>query len=401
MRATIDDLEQAVKADPSFEQAWIVLGGFEFQNNQNREAMYSIRKALALKPANTQPYKMVAAELTAPRRYQEAMDIWGELAKQHPEDADVHTNLASLLLNQKRYQEAVDQLEAAVNKDPTRPDLQAQLGHAYVQVKNLDKAMAAFSQAFASKKDPVALNDAAYDLAENDFHLDQAERWAEEAVERKEAESASITTDALSVPDLYVMNALSAFWDTLGWIHFREGHLAKAESYLGAAWKLSQDALVGEHLAAVYEKEGKKAESARVLALSKAAAEVASPTPNPELRRRDGSFAVPASRMGTTNATGDLSQMRRVKLGKLYPKSGAAEFWLLFANGPKLEQIKFISGDEDIKALGGALQSAKFNVLFPDDHPTKILRRGVLVCESMGLGCDFTVYVPGTVTSTE
>jgi len=218
-------------------------------------------------------------------------------------------------------------------------------------------------------------------------------------VQSKEAECLKITTDALVQDDLYRMNALSAFWDTLGWVYFKQGHFDKAEPYLAAAWNLSQVALNGEHLATVYEKQGRKAESGRVLALSKAAAEVESPTPNPQLRRRDGSFAL--SHTGVSNAVGELSQMRRFKLGKLYAKPGSAEFWLLFANGSRLEQTKFISGDQDFRQLGGALRSVRFNILFPDEHPTRILRRGVLVCEGMNLGCDFTVYAPGTVSYIE
>ena len=93
--------------------------------------------------------------------------------------------------------------------------------------------------------------------------------------------------------------------------------------------------------------------------------------------------------------------MRRVKLGKLSAKTGSAEFWLLFGAGSKLERAKFISGEEALRTLGPALQSARVNAAFPDDHPAKLLRRGVLVCEGMNLGCDFTFYPPNDVRSTE
>jgi len=90
-----------------------------------------------------------------------------------------------------------------------------------------------------------------------------------------------------------------------------------------------------------------------------------------------------------------------VKLGTIYPKFGNAEFWVVFAPGPKVEQVKFISGDGNIRALGDTLRSVKFNVLFPEEHPARIVRRGVLVCETGNLGCDFTLDTPDVVASTQ
>ena len=164
---------------------------------------------------------------------------------------------------------------------------------------------------------------------------------------------------------------------------------------LEAAWSLDQDSTSGRHLGQVYERQGKKALAQHQLALAKALENTAgsSEAPVPLLRRRDGSYTVSASQLAASGAPIDeLNQMRHFKLGKLQTKSGSAEFWLLFAPGPKLEQINFISGDERLHQLGGTLQSVKFKVLFPDDHPARILRRGVMVCEGAGLGCDFTLF---------
>ncbi len=52
-----------------------------------------------------------------------------------------------------------------------------------------------------------------------------------------------------------------------------------------------------------------------------------------------------------------------VKLPRFIPGHGSAEFFLLFAPGPKLEDVKFISGSDNLKgAEKGVLESVKFPV---------------------------------------
>ena len=47
-----------------------------------------------------------------------------------------------------------------------------------------------------------------------------------------------------------------AYWDTLGWVHFGEGDLDKAEKYVAAAWELGHHGEVGDHLGQIYQKRG-------------------------------------------------------------------------------------------------------------------------------------------------
>jgi tetratricopeptide (TPR) repeat protein len=387
----LDDLQQAVKEDPSFEEGWFMLASVEFSINRIPDGMQNIRKALALRPSNEQPYKLLASRLMGMRQANEALEIWLELAKQHPDDADVQANAGSILLDQGKDREAADHLELAVKADPGKPAVGAQLGTAYLRLKDVDKAMNAFNQSVAIKKDPVTLNNIAYDLAENGVHLPEAETWAEEAVGAKEAESASIGAEAPGRTDAACMTFLAGFWDTLGWVYFKEGKLEAAQKYLEAAWNLEPDSGVGEHLGQLYERQGKKTLAERQLALAKLLGQNEAQSA-PVLRHRDGGYTVSASQLASSASIEELNPMRHFNLGKLSTKSGSAEFWLLFAPGPKLEQINFISGDERMREFGGNLQSIKFKVLFPDDHPARILRRGVMVCEGENLGCDFTLF---------
>ena len=80
-----------------------------------------------------------------------------------------------------------------------------------------------------------------------------------------------------------------------------------------------------------------------------------------------------------------------------------AEFYLLFApdanRHAQVIDVKFISGDESLKALTAQLKSVKYQLEFPDASPTKIVRRGALRCEAAPGPCKFFMTPPDMVTS--
>ena len=119
----------------------------------------------------------------------------------------------------------------------------------------------------------------------------------------------------------------------------------------------------------------------------------------PALRHRTGGYVPPPPQQ--MSAGEELSQMRRTKLGNLSSKKGSAEFFVLLTLQGSVEDVKFISGDEQFRPLSKILASLKFKAPLPDDAPVKLVRRGVLVCESGTLGCDFTLFPVDSVHSTE
>ena len=66
-----------------------------------------------------------------------------------------------------------------------------------------------------------------------------------------------ITLDQLSE-----VGTIGNYWDTLGWVYFQQGDLAKASRYVDASWLLSQHGEVGDHLAQILEKQGHKEQAA-------------------------------------------------------------------------------------------------------------------------------------------
>ena len=183
------------------------------------------------------------------------------------------------------------------------------------------------------------------------------------AVHAVEDDSTRVTLAKLTVPDLNRMFNLANYWDTLGWVYYQENQFEKAQKYLEASWNLNQVAAVGEHLAHVYEKQGKKAQAAHQM----------------ELARHLGKSGFQMNYRYSPNAVSpgeELSEMRRKNLGKLGAPSASAEFFALLVQGGKVEDVKFVSGSDSMRSLAKTLSALKFKAPLPDDAPVKLVRRG-------------------------
>jgi hypothetical protein len=88
----------------------------------------------------------------------------------------------------------------------------------------------------------------------------------------------------------------------------------------------------------------------------------------------------------------ELSRLRTVKLPRFVPGSASAELILLFAQGSKLDGVKFVSGSDKLKSAEKLLSATKFDMPFPDDGPTRVVRRAILGCYSVS-GCSL-VFMP-------
>jgi tetratricopeptide (TPR) repeat protein len=228
--------------------------------------------------------------------------------------------------------------------------------------------------------------------------LDEALRYGQRAVLERESETYHISLQHLTYEDLRTMPGLGGDWDTLGWTHFKMGHIAPAQKYLEAGWSLFESATIGDHLGQVYEAQGKKEEAARVYARALAQKDFPEETMG-RLVALLGSQALADE--AVERATESLHQMRSVKVDEVARMNGNAEFFVLFQHGPKVIDVKFIKGSEALRDAGSAVGSAKFEVLFPDNEPTQIVRRGLLTCKSNDAGCEFELMPPDSVQSTQ
>jgi tetratricopeptide (TPR) repeat protein len=177
-----------------------------------------------------------------------------------------------------QYEKAVPELEKAVSLKSDDAALQISLGDAYLNLGQDEKALAAFDRATQISGTPEVWNNIADQLSLMGAHLDRAQQYAESAVTAVATSLRNLSLDQISDRDLAMVSALDANWDTLGWVYFARGNFDKAEKYVNAAWVLGGHGEVGDHLAQIYQKLGRKDDAARTYAMSMSALRPANET---------------------------------------------------------------------------------------------------------------------------
>jgi tetratricopeptide (TPR) repeat protein len=399
-QVAVDLLKRATDADPKSKTAWINLGRAYMGLRETDKAIAAFQKQAEANPYDEYAYNSLGWAYTTERKYDDAAGAYQKAIEINPLSDYAHASLGSMYSEAKQYDKAVPELEKAVSLKSDNAFLQINLGNAYLNLGQDDKALTAFDRAVDISATPEVWNDIAYQLSLKKSHLDRAQQYSESAVAAVSAALRNATLDQLSQRDLGMVISLDANWDTLGWVYLGRGDLNKAEKYVAAAWILGQHGEVGDHLGQLYEKEGRKDEAVRQYAVA-----MSGLRPAPETRAHLAALVGDAKVDATVAKYRDQLQVTRtIPLGKVAKETGSAEFFLMLVaskDGTTVDSVKFISGDEKLKVFSEALRSAKIDMRFPDDTPTKIPRRGVLGCSKTTGDCSFVMLLPEDVRSVD
>jgi Flp pilus assembly protein TadD len=390
-------LKRAVEVEPKNKYAWNNLGLCYLSIRQSTEAVGAFQKALEVNPYDEFAYNNLGRAYWQDRKYDDAANAFHKQLENNPLDKFAHANLGAMYAEWHKYDLAAPELEKAASLTPDDAGLQVSLGDAYLNLGKDDKALAAFDRAVDISASPLVWNNIAYQLSLKNTHLDKAQQYAESAVASTAAGLRNLSLDQLNQRDLALVPSLIAYWDTLGWVYYAEGNLDKAEKYVSAAWSLGHHGEVGDHLGQIYQKRGDKEKAIRTYALA-----MSGLRPIPETRDRLGGLLGGDDKVDPVvkKYHDELQQMRTTQLNEKPPATGNAEFWVLLgtsSSGASVDKVKFISGEEKLRTLEGALQQLKYSVNFPDDTPAKILRRGTLSCSQDAGNCTFVLMLPDDV----
>jgi len=159
------------------------------------------------------------------------------------DEEDVSTALAALQRCQ-RYTEVVQYARAARDRLGDARSVHFSLAAALERSGQWDEAVVEFRALLQREADnAAALNYLGYMFADRNVHLDEALRLISRAVELEPTSG--------------------AYLDSLGWVYFRLGDLARAEKYLREAARLEpHDPTVHEHLGDLHALRGEREEAA-------------------------------------------------------------------------------------------------------------------------------------------
>ena len=379
-------LKRAVLLDPNFSRAWIELG-WMYASADKSSALNAFQKAVEADPKQVVPYKILAFMYMTLGDREHAIATWQKLQSIAPDDHDLALYLGELYMEQKRYPEAASLLESAAKANPSDAIAQMMLGTVRLRSHSTDQGLDALHKALEIDSGALMLNNVAYEMAEAGTNLPEALAYSQRSVKEEEERSQKVDIENIQTADLQLPFTSSNYWDTLGWIYFKMGDLARAESYLNSAWQLGQDGQVGDHLGQVYEKEQKLPAALHTYNLALEANPRLEETPSHI--RKLAHVRLPENRL---SAAEELSQMRTVKLPAIIKETAIADFDVLVVASGKIEKANFVRGDELLRHAKESLQKAQFEEPFPPNSTAHLVRRGTLFCSETG--CSFVFYRP-------
>jgi tetratricopeptide (TPR) repeat protein len=365
------------------------------QMRQFPQAEDSFRKQIAANPFDSYGNYNLGRALWLQQKRNDAVKAFQAQLEIDPLQKETHGALGEIYYELNRYEDSAAAFEKAVSLDPENGFNHVNLGRAYLKLKKNKEAAEEFDKAVEIQQTPMLWNNIAYELADNDASLDRAEQYAESAISQVSSSLRNISVERLTMNDMANVIALASYWDTLGWVKFKRGDVDSAEKYIQAAWKLSQNGEVAQHLGDIALKRGKRDEAMRWYAQAMSGN-------RPKIDTRDRLNKLVADQKKADALIEELrpqiEKMRTFSVGKVATKPGKADFFVVFTPANKVEAVKYISGDDALKTATAQIAGIDYGQIFPDTTPTKLVRRGTLECATGG-DCTFRLMEPEDVTS--
>jgi tetratricopeptide (TPR) repeat protein len=397
-------LKRVLEKDPKHKFVRRNLGYALAQQRKFAEAVEVLREQTKINPFEDYAYNMMGNVYWQQQDYANAEQAFRKQIEITPLDQYAHGSLGPMLVEWRKYKEAVPELERAITIMPEQARLHVSLGRAYLNLGETQKAIDAFEESLKLDRSPTTLNNVAYFLSEKKMQLDKAQQYAESAVTSVAANLRNVEAANLKIEDLRYVSSLAAYWDTLGWVYFQKGDIDNAEKYIKAGWILQQHGEVGNHMGMIAEKRGRKDAAIRMYAQGAVSLKMV-PDTRESLQRLVPQDSIEKLLQA---AKEELRQYNTLTMGQLLPDVNQpveAEFFLVFAPDSALNaqaiDAKFIKGDERLKPFATQLKTVKYQLVFPNDSPTKIVRRGTLLCAPKPGVCTFTMVSPDLIRSVD
>lgn len=388
--------EQVAQINPQEPNLWLSTGTAQLELGKYSDAETSFQKQIEANPKDESANTLLGVAFYDQQKYGEAEAAFKKQLALKPLDSNAYLYLGAVYIDEKQFDNARAQLEKAAALSPDNAGIYVRLGQADLGLEKNQDALADFEKAATLSRSPLVDNDIAYALAEKRVALDRAKEYADAAVGPTEKILSQIDLQHVTPNDLVAMNALPAFWDTLGWIYFQQGKSALAEPLIEAAWRLNQTGDTGDHLAQLYEARGEKQAAIRVYEEALATGTASNET-RERLKRLLGPAASNASiDASVKRATGEMVRERTVSLGAA-TVGGKAEFVVLLQSsgrGAVASDARFLAGDDRLAAMSQRFRNANFPMILPPGSHARMVLRGQVTCSAKTAKCEFVFEPP-------
>jgi tetratricopeptide (TPR) repeat protein/transglutaminase-like putative cysteine protease len=366
--------ERVQSADPNHKDIWKYLGRVYLATDQDQKAVEAYQKQVAANPYDESAYSELGQAYENQQKYDEAIAQFKKQLEINPLDGGAHASLGVLYLTLKRFNDAVPELEKAVSVQPNNPLMLASLGQAYLGAGQTQKGMEAFDKAITMAPSPLVWNNVAYSLAEQNTDLKRADGYADTAINALDTQLRDVTLATLRFPDLDNTQMLFNVWDTKGWVLYKMGDMDKAEAYILPAWQGTENGSIAEHIGDIANKRGQRDQAVKWYVLS-----LLGNSPSATARDKLKELGVSGGSLNSmlAKAGKDRISERTEKLDAV--QSGTADFFLLVSPS-KVEDVKFIKGEDSFRTFSEMLKSVNVPMQFPPSSQVHVVRRVRVTC---------------------
>jgi tetratricopeptide (TPR) repeat protein len=145
-RASVDEFKRAIKLDPWYGHAYMLLGLAQMQLNQWSDAQWAFEEAAKVEPGNAKAYLGAGSALNEQKNFAEAQKALQHSLELRPDSAEAHYELARSFWGMGKWQSAEPHVRQAIqlNKDYAGPH--ALMGNIYLQHEDAEAALAEFEE---------------------------------------------------------------------------------------------------------------------------------------------------------------------------------------------------------------------------------------------------------------
>lgn len=243
--AAIAKLNEVAALSPGFGKTYFLLSTIYERQGDSKKAEHYYSKIAKSQPIYIEASIQRAKEIESKLGMKPALEF---LRKVDNRAFDSRIYLYTAILQNKLGQSAksIDTLRKVIKKNPNDVQVLYFLGHLEGEAGEMGRAILNMKRVIQiDSEHSDALNYLAFYYADNNILLDEAEKLASKAVEIKPEDG--------------------HYLDTLGWVYFHKGQYEKAQKALEKAHiLLPEEAVIAEHLAAVYSVNGLKDKAKQV-----------------------------------------------------------------------------------------------------------------------------------------
>ena len=237
-QAAMGEYQKSVKLDQHQPLPHLRLGAYYARLGRLEEAVSQLKTAIKLQPNASQSHYLLALIYSSQKKYDSAAGEYEAILKlasdNNPTNVDIHAYLAQLYYALHKNLQALQELNQILQFQPKNVSALYLLGSVYLDLNEREKSKAEFRKILALEPDhDGALNSLAYMYAEDGVNLDEALKMARRAIELDPSSG--------------------AYYDTLGWVLFKQGFNAESLMALEKAQTYMADAIIYDHMGDVYK----------------------------------------------------------------------------------------------------------------------------------------------------